>query len=466
MNVGRRCSITTRITLFTGVVVTLLSALWAVTLMIALHRYATASLNEEVTAAGGRVASQVERDELAPPFVRYPDRNLQVLDARGVVVASTPQLQGKPAMARFTPGTRRIASATVCGGVFPTGQCDIVVAQTARRSGQDWVVYSSAPTVPPYVDPLMAAVIGATAALLAGIMTYVGHRIVTSCLKPVNDIRAELDRINENCPERRVPYPQSHDEIHALAESVNRTLARLQAAMRQQRQFTSDASHDLRSPIAAMRAEVEDALLAPEETTVPNVGNAVMGSLDRLERTVSDLLSIAQLDEGDPLEREPVDLAELVTTECGRRQEQSKHVECLLEAGVVVNGDAERLSRLLTNLIVNAERHAASTITLHVRRMPSTRRDIHRFPDGIAMLEVLDDGPGIDPDKRELVFHRFARLDAARNKDSGGAGLGLAIARQIAQAHGGTLQIEDCPKGTRFVLRLPLRPGGGRVGAG
>jgi signal transduction histidine kinase len=355
----------------------------------------------------------------------------------------------------------------VCGGIFPTGQCDIVVAQTARRSGQDWVVYSSAPTVPAYVDPLIAAVIAATAALLAAIMTYVGHRIVASCLKPVNDIRAELDRINENCPERRVPYPQSHDEIHALAESVNRTLARLQAAMRQQRQFTSDASHDLRSPIAAIRAEVEDALLAPEETTVPNVGNAIMGSLDRLERTVSDLLSIAQLDEGSPLEREPVDLAELVTTECDRRHDTGlKHVECLLEAGVVVNGDGERLSRLISNLIVNAERHAASTITLHVRRMPSTRRDTHRFPDGIAMLEVLDDGPGIDPDKRELVFHRFARLDTARSKDAGGAGLGLAIARQIAQAHGGTLQIEDCPKGTRFVLRLPLRPGGGRVSAG
>jgi signal transduction histidine kinase len=466
MKLGRRCSITTRITLFTGVVVTLLSAIWAVTLLIAFHRYATASLTEEITAAGGRVASQVERHELAPPFVRHPDRNLQVVDPRRVVVASTPQVQGKPPMAGFTPGTRHIASATVCGGAFPDGRCDIVVAQTARRSGQDWVVYSSAPRVPAYVDPLMAAVIGATAALLAATMTCVGHRIVTSCLKPVNDIRAELDRINENCPERRVPFPQSHDEIHALAESVNQTLARLQAAMRQQRQFTSDASHDLRSPIAAMRAEVEDALLAPEETTVPKVGNAIMGSLERLERTVTDLLSLAQQDEGNPLEREPVDLAELVTAECDRPWGTDKHVECRLEPDVVVNGDWERLSRLLTNLIANAERHAASTITLHVRRMSSTRRDAHRFPDGIARLEVLDDGPGIDPDKRELVFHRFARLDAARNKDTGGAGLGLAIARQIAEAHGGTLQIEDCPKGTRFVLCLPLMPGGGRVGAG
>ncbi|WP_433445553.1 sensor histidine kinase [Nonomuraea sp. CA-141351] len=226
--------------------------------------------------------------------------------------------------------------------------------------------------------------------------------------------------------------------------------------MQQQRQFTSDASHELRTPIAAIRAEVEDALHAPEETSVPTLGTTVLGSVDRLEAIVGDLLAIARLEKGGPVEFEPVDLAELVTTECERRPQTDKRYEYSPEPGVVVKGDRYRLSRLLTNLFDNAERHAASTITVHVRRSPSPKRDMQRFPQGVAVLEVIDDGPGIDPSKRELVFQRFARLDTARDRHAGGTGLGLPIARQIAEAHGGTLQIEDSPRGARLVLRLPL----------
>ena len=141
------------------------------------------------------------------------------------------------------------------------------------------------------------------------------------------------------------------------------------------------------------------------------------------------------------------------------RHHMSKRCEYSLEPGVMVIGDRLRLGRLLTNLVDNAERHADSTITITVRHAPNGEHDGQRFPHGIAVLEVIDDGPGIDPDKRELVFQRFARLDAARNKDAGGTGLGLPIARQIAEASGGTLRIEDSPRGARFVLRLPLHKG-------
>ncbi|MFC7108727.1 sensor histidine kinase [Nonomuraea rubra] len=293
------------------------------------------------------------------------------------------------------------------------------------------------------------------AALLAAAITLLGHRIAHAALRPVTAIRTELDRINETCPERRVPYPQAKDEIHDLADSVNHTLARLQAAMEQQRAFTSDASHELRSPIAAIRAEVEDALLAPEETSVPTVGNTVLRSVDRLEAIVGDLLTIARQDHDRQVEREPIDLSELVTTESGRRPHPAKRFDYALEPGVVVIGDRARLSRLLSNLIDNAERYAASTITLRVSHVAGSKRDAHRFPNGIAMLEVIDDGKGIDPGKRELVFQRFARLDTARDRGAGGTGLGLPIARQTAEAHGGTLGIEDSTCGTRFVLRLP-----------
>jgi signal transduction histidine kinase len=168
------------------------------------------------------------------------------------------------------------------------------------------------------------------------------------------------------------------------------------------------------------------------------------------------LLTIARHQENVQGEREPIDLAELVTTECGRREGSGKSFQYALEPGVMVIGCRTRLTRLLSNLLDNAERHASHTIALHVRQTPCPKRDLQRFPHGVAILEVIDDGPGIDPDKRELVFQRFARLDTARGRHAGGTGLGLPMARQIAEAHGGFLRIEDSPQGARLVLRLPV----------
>ena len=273
MSTRRLISITTRITLFTGVVAALLCALVATVLMIAINRYATESLTEEIAADGGRVAMQVERGQLAYPLAQRRSRNIQVVDSQGRVVASTPELRGKPAMATFTPDGTNVATSVVCGGVFPPGECDIVVAQWAHRAGGNWIVYCASPAVPPWVDPRLAAVVGGGAVVLAAAITYLGRRIATASLRPVTAIRAELDEINATSLGRRVPVPPSEDEIHELADSVNHTLGRLQTAVEQQRQFASDASHDLRSPIAAMRAEVEDALLAPQETSVTKMGH-------------------------------------------------------------------------------------------------------------------------------------------------------------------------------------------------
>ncbi|SNT23151.1 Signal transduction histidine kinase [Streptosporangium subroseum] len=454
MNERRRISITTRITLFTGVVAALLCALMATVLMVAIHRFATASLTEEIVADGGRIAIQVERGRVDYPLARRQSRRLQIVDTKGQVIASTQILQGKPPMATFTPGDKSLATSIVCGGVFPAHECNIVAAQRAHRPDGEWIVYSASPVIPWWIDPRLAAVVGGAALLSAAAVTYLGRRISAASLRPVNAIRAELDEINATSLGRRVPVPPSDDEIHDLAVSVNHTLGRLQAAVEQQRQFASDASHDLRSPIAAMRAEVEDALLAPRETSVTKLGHTILGSLERLQAIVQDLLIIARLDAGSPGAREPIDLAELATAECQTRHHMRKRCECPLKPGVVVIGDRLRLGRLLTNLLDNAERHADSMITITVRRAPG---DGQRFPHGMAVLEVVDDGQGIDPDKRELVFQRFARLDAARNRDAGGTGLGLPIARQIAETSGGSLQIEDSPRGARFVLRLPLR---------
>ncbi|GAA4564098.1 sensor histidine kinase [Planotetraspora kaengkrachanensis] len=453
MNAKNKCSIVARITLFTGVVAAILSTLLAVVMMVAIHSLATGSLIREVHAISGRVAQKVE--QYVQGYVELPGsqvRNIQIVDPRGQVVASTTALRGKPPMAEFGPGSQGSKQAVVCDGVFGADKCDIVVAQSARWHQLNWTVYASSPVVPWWIDPQFAGLLGGSAIILVVAVTYLANQIAIASLRPVGAIRRELDEINATCPGRRVPVPIGKCEISYLAKSINHTLTRLQGAMERQRQFAADASHDLRSPIAAMRAEVEDAMLASPEGTMNRTGRAVLSSLDRLEAIVSDLLTIAKLDAGAACNNDPVDLAELAEAECGRRHHVSKTIVCRLEPDVVVLGDRLRLGRLLTNLLDNAERHAESTITVSVQQADSNARG---FPYGVAVLEVIDDGPGIELDKRELVFQRFARLDAARNKDAGGTGLGLAIARQIAEAHGGTLRIEDSDCGARFVLRLP-----------
>jgi signal transduction histidine kinase len=453
MTVHSNISITGRITAFTGVVSALLCMLLAVVLMIAIHHYATGALSEEIRAAGGRVAITVEDlGRVGGPLAQYPGRNVQVVDNQGRVVESTAALRGKPPMATFIPDGENTREDVVCGGVFGHGQCDIVIAQSADRPEGNWTVYASSPVVPWWVEPWLASLVIGSAVVLSAAITGLGNRIVTASLRPVSAIRSELDEINATCPSRRVPMPPNRDEISDLADSINHTLARLDTAMTQQRQFASDASHDLRTPIAAMRAEVEDALLAPETTTLTRLCNTLLVSLKRLESIVVDLLTLTKLDAGAPTAPTLFDLAELVDEACQMRTRlhTTKRLLCHVEPGVTVRADRQHLGRLLTNLLDNADRHAASTITIKVQL-----EDDERHPGGVAVLEVLDDGPGIDPDKREQVFGRFTRLDPARNKDTGGSGLGLPIARQIAEEAGGTLRIEDSDRGARFVLRLP-----------
>ncbi|GII87853.1 two-component sensor histidine kinase [Sphaerisporangium siamense] len=455
MNARHGRSITRRITVFTGMVAAVLSTLMAVALMTALHHYATTKLTEEIRATAGRVALKVEHGQVDPVLTVRRFRDVQIVDQDGRVVASTPALRGQPPMATFTPDGEGTRNQVVCDGVAGRDRCFIVVAQSAHRPGGDWTVYTASPQLPVWTDPGLAALVGASVILLTVAITYLGNRIVTRSLRPVDAIRRELDEINVSCPGRRVPAP-ADTEIHELADSVNHTLTRLQGAMEQQRQFASAASHDLRSPITAMRAEVEDAMLAPRQTSVPALAEAILAGLDRLESIVCDLLTIARLESGVPPEREPVDLVEMVVGECRMRHQTTKKIVCHLEPGVVVLGDRTHLGRLFTNLLDNADRHAESMITVVVGHGDAAGEG---FPHGAAVLEVLDDGPGIAPDKRELVFQRFARLDQARAKDAGGTGLGLAIARQIAESHGGTLRIEDSSTGARFVLRLPRHPG-------
>jgi signal transduction histidine kinase len=320
----------------------------------------------------------------------------------------------------------------------------IVVAFRIEQPDGLWTIYAADEAVPWHVGASFTAAVLTGSALLIGLTAVGTYETVRKALAPVDAITDKLADITASDLSQRVPVPKFRDEIRRLAETANQTLNRAEMAVERQRRFASDASHDLRSPLTAMRTEIEEALLHPEQADWPSRGEALLHSLDRLQALVTDLLQLARLDAGAPPKLERVDLGDLAAHELDRRQRKVEVVRNL-GCGAVVVGDRLALARLLNNLLDNGERHAVSTLKVTAYA-----------EGGEGVIEVLDDGAGVPPDKRELVFQRFTRLDAARSKDAGGTGLGLSIARQIAQSSGGTLKIEDCPKGARFVLRLPL----------
>ncbi|MGI8334552.1 sensor histidine kinase [Actinomadura scrupuli] len=219
----------------------------------------------------------------------------------------------------------------------------------------------------------------------------------------------------------------------------------LEREIRRRRQFAANASHELRNPLTGLRTELEEARLHPDQTDLPDLIERTLKNLDRLDSIVTDLLLLSRAETGLPDELQHFDLAALARTEATRRTDRVT-VQLHLEPHVIVNAVPSHLTRILTNLLDNAQRHADQTVHLRVRR----------HHDG-AELTVTDDGEGIDPADRERIFQRFTRLGTPRTRDQRGAGLGLAISRDIAHAHGGTLQVGTSPTGgARFTLRLPL----------
>jgi signal transduction histidine kinase len=282
--------------------------------------------------------------------------------------------------------------------------------------------------------------------LLVGGITW---RVVGRTLAPVEAIRRQVAEISAKELSLRVPEPGTGDEIHKLAETMNTMLGRLEDSVAGQRAFLSDAAHELRSPVAAMRTELDVAASHPEITSWTNLLDHLGTSTRRLERLIEDLLVLATREERGVQHRAEVDLDEIVIRQLQPLRGTNRlkiDVDGLNAARI--RGDPEQLERVVANLVDNAERHAASTIVI----------ELHTS-DGAAELVIADDGPGIPVAFRDRVFDRFARLDEARDRRRGGAGLGLAIARRIVDDHKGSIELADTDDGARVVVRLPV--GGG-----
>ncbi len=446
--VGR--SLRVRLALFASIAMLLLALVVNTIALISLRDQAIDARAHEVFGKAVPVLLTIRRGQLTEELdVRDLD-GVQVVDPAGRVTAATPNLSGLPRLTTAIPLPGQANGVAELCDLPGLPECHVVIAMSVYQPDGTWLIYALAQNVPWYVSPeVLAFLLGVTAALI--MLTWFGvSRVVAQTLAPVNSITRHLAEITADGGGMRMAVPENlDDEIRTLAETANQTLERLEtamakqdAAMEQQRRFAGDASHDLRSPITAMRTQVEEAMLHPEQADWPATAAALMASLDRLQAIVTDLLTLTKLDTGAPAVHEPVNLGDLVATET--RRPSTKRIVTRVQIGVIVTGDRLRLARLVTNLLDNAERHAESQITVTVRQQ-----------DDRAVLEVLDDGAGIAPDQWETVFQRFTRLDASRNIDAGGTGLGLTIAREIAESHGGTLTIEPSDRGARFVLRMP-----------
>jgi signal transduction histidine kinase len=295
-----------------------------------------------------------------------------------------------------------------------------------------------------------AALIGTP--LLIAFLAVVNWLVIGGALRPIAELRRGAQEISVAVGRRRLPVPQTRDEVHSLALTLNDMLARLESAEDRQRAFVSDTAHELRSPLASIRAQLEVAVDHPDSQDWQQTAQDVLADTVRLTRLAEDLLVLARLDEraGEPVVARPTDLAVLARDAAARYDGARVPVTLSGSGPVLTRCDADGMTRVLLNLIDNAVRYAASGVTV------AAWRD---GPD--ALLAVTDDGPGIPSAEAERVFGRFTRLDDARSREDGsesGAGLGLAIVRGTVRAQGGTVWIEDAAPGLRAIVRLPAAP--------
>ena len=373
---------------------------------------------------------------------------VQVVDDSGEVIASTGNIEGEPAISTVKPSGMTALVLTIT--IAPLDQADAmrVVALNTTTSAGTVTVYTGESLE--NADDTTAAVITVLAIglpLLVFVVAAVTWWAVGRTLRPVRRITRTMADITASDLHRRVPVPATRDEIGELAVTVNETLARLDTSVEQQRRFVADASHELRGPLAALRADLEISVTHPDRTIWHDVARDTLSDVERLQHLTEDLLLLARLDSHQQRPHQHVDLARLVTQAIRRIRRDDVEVNVIgTETPVIVDGDPEQLHRMIRNLVYNAEEHAEGHITVTITKAGTT-----------VQLHVTDDGTGVPPELRAVVFERFVRVDTARTRDTGGTGLGLAIVADVLARHHGSITVTDNqPHGAIFTVELPV----------
>ncbi len=447
----RRRSLRARLTLATSAGLAVALALAAVLLVNALRVSLIRGLDLSARQGAVEVAALIDQDRLPSPVPVAPGTlTVQVLDAQGRIINVSPGADRlvpmlPPAQARAALRTGQ--ARTVSGP--PLGLPSLLRVVAVGAAGHHVVIAAISYTEASDSLATLAKVLAIGTPLLFGLLALATWLLTGYTLRPIAALRRGAAEVTGTGVPRALPVPPAQDEVRSLAVTLNDMLSRLAEAQQRQRDLVSDTAHELRSPIASIRAQLEVALDHPDGLDWAETARDVHADTLRLARLTEDLLLLARLD-GQPLRRKPTDLAAVCESVAARYA--TARVPVRAEAApCVVAGDPDALARLLVNLLDNAVRHAASRVCVSVLR-----------DGGWAVLTVTDDGPGIPPEDAERVFGRFARLDDARARvEAGtgeeGAGLGLAIVRSTAEAHGGTVSLGDAGPGLRAVVRLPLR---------
>lgn len=373
------------------------------------------------------------------------DSAVQIVDHTGRVIAASSNVAGKPAISRLQPSADEPAARTVHDVPGLSGEFRLLALRSGSAFGPVTVYVATS------LEPATEALALVRTGLLVGgpvllaLVAAVTWFTVGRALHPVEAIRAQVTELSSRDLGRRVTVPATDDEISRLADTMNSMLDRLQASADKQHRFVANASHELQTPLAAARADLEVALAHPEATAWPETARDLLEENRRMERLVADLLFIARADNTSPATPSPVDLHDVVLEEAARLTACSgARIDTTAVAVAFVLGRRDDLGRVVRNLLDNAARHAIESVSIGLSE-----------DAGVVRLVVEDDGPGVPPGQRERIFERFARIDDARSRGAGGTGLGLAIVKEIIELHNGAVSVEGRPKGARFVVHLP-----------
>lgn len=439
----RERSLRARLTIAASVVITFALCVASVLLVFGLRHSLLGSVDNTAKDRAHEAAEVPAPDGvLTSP---ESDAVIQIVDVSGTVVASSANVSGEARLLTDVPsGTISVRSVKHLSVHDPADSYRVAIL----RAGGGRIVYSAVPD-----DDQREAIrrvageVAVGLPVVIGVLALVTWLLVGRALRPVEDLRRQAADISETNLSQRLTPPVAHDDLRRLAETLNDLLGRLDGATRGQREFVADAAHELRSPLAALHAQLEVAAAHPDDAEWREAVPVLLSDVGRISRLTDDLLALARMDGRTGWTPVPVDLDDVVLAETARVRAHARvAVDMSRVTAARVSGEGAALARMVRNLLDNAVQHAATRVDVSLSVV-----------DHSAVLTVADDGPGIPEVEREGVFERFTRLDNSRSRSLGGAGLGLAIVRDVAATHGGLASVGENPAGSGalFVVRMP-----------
>ena len=447
-----------RVTIAASAVLAIIVTLGGIALVALVHQSLVANLDSAASTRARDISALVAIGPIPATLpTQVDDSNLiQVVNSSNSVVSASSNVVGELPILQTQPKTTVDTFFTLPSIPIEDKSVSFRVAvhPVVLTGGPGWIyIATSLAQVDAATNSLTWSLVAALPTLIALVALTVSFAVGRS-LRPIERIRRQAVSIGTDLS-KRVPIPQSHDEVSRLAVTVNQMLDRLQASAQRQKRFIGDASHELRSPLAALRAQVEVALAQGDKADAPVTLERVEAQAVRMTDLIDDLLFLARTDEGRQRRSfEPIDLDEIVIGEFHRLESLGTVAVRLAGLDAVRTSGSQRdLARMVRNIGDNAARHARTEVSIALKKAGET-----------AVITIANDGPPVRLEDQHRIFDRFTRLDDARSRRAGdgGSGLGLAIAQEIATAHGGQISatsLSDPENGAAFIITLPVNGG-------